>query len=48
MFSENILMLYQHYLKLGPYFVKWQLAIDRGMPRFAINCFANDFMYGSL
>ena len=36
MFSENTLLLYQ----LGPYFVKWQLAIDQGGPRFLIRYFA--------
>ena len=39
MFSENTLMLYQSYLQLGPYFVKCELAIDRGLPRFPINYF---------
>ena len=32
MFSENTLMLYQQNLKLRPYFVKWQQAIDQGLP----------------
>ena len=42
MFSENTLMLNQQDLQLGPYFfVKWQLAIDRGLPRFSIKYFAN-------
>ena len=40
MFSENILMLYQQELQLCPYFVKWQLAIDREVPRFLLNYFA--------
>ena len=40
MFSENTLMLYQQGIKLGPYFVKWQLAIDGGLPIFPINHFA--------
>ena len=40
MFSENILMLYQQDLQLGPYFVKWQLVIDQGLPRLPINYFA--------
>ena len=31
MFSENALMLYQQDLQLGPYFVKWHLAIDQGL-----------------
>ena len=30
MFSANTLMLYQQDLQLGPYFVKWQLAIEGG------------------
>ena len=30
-FSENTLMLHQHDLQLGLYFVKWQLGIDRGV-----------------
>ena len=40
MFSENTLMLYQQDLELGLYFVKWQLAIDQGLPRFPIKYFA--------
>ena len=36
MFSENILMLHQQDLLLGPYFVKWQMTIDQGLPRFPI------------
>ena len=32
MFSENTLLLYQQDLQLGPYFEKWQLAIDQGSP----------------
>ena len=36
MFSENTLMLYQQDLQLFPYFVKLQLAIDRGSPRFPL------------
>ena len=41
MFSENTLKLYQQDLQLGPYFVKWQLPIVPGLPRFPINCFSN-------
>ena len=40
MFSENALMLYQQDLQLGLYFVKWQLVIVQGLPRFPINYFA--------
>ena len=40
MFSENTLLLYQQDLQLGPYFVRWQLGIDQGLPRFPINYFA--------
>ena len=40
MFSENNLMLYQQDLQLGTYFVKWQLVIDQGLPRFPITYFA--------
>ena len=40
MFSENTMMLYKKDLQLGTYFVKWQPAIDRGLPRFPINDFA--------
>ena len=40
MFSENTSMLNQQYLQLGPYFVKWQLTIDQGLPRFPIYYFA--------
>ena len=40
MFSENTLKLHQQDLQLGPYFVKWQLPIDQGLPRFSINYFA--------
>ena len=40
MFSENTLILYQQDLQLDPYFLKWQLAIDQGLPRFPINHFA--------
>ena len=40
MFFENTLMFYQQDLQLVPDFVKWQLAIDRGLPRFLINHFA--------
>ena len=43
MFSENTLMLYQQDLKLSPYFVKWQLAIDRGLDRFPIIILQNIF-----
>ena len=39
-FSENTLILYQQDLQLGSYFVKWQLVIDRGLPRFLIDYFA--------
>ena len=46
MFSENTLLLSQQDLKLGPYFVKWQLEIDRGWPRFPIKYFA--IMFTSL
>ena len=42
MFSENTLLLYQKDLQLVPYFVKWQLAIDGGLPRFPINHFDLD------
>ena len=38
-FSENTLILYQQELELGPYFVIWQLAIDRGLHKFPINYF---------
>ena len=34
MFSDNILLLCQQDSQLVPYFVKWQLAMDRGLPRF--------------
>ena len=37
MHSRNTLMLYQQDLQLGPYFLKWQLAIDRELPRYSIN-----------
>ena len=40
MFSENTLMLYQRDLQLGPYFQKWQLAIDEGLPSFPNDYFA--------
>ena len=40
MFSENRRMMYRQDLELGPYFVKWQLAMDRGLPRFPIDYFA--------
>ena len=40
MFSENTLMLDQQDLQLGAYFVKEQLAIDQGLPRFPIHYFA--------
>ena len=40
MFSENTLMLYHQDLELGPYFVKWQLVIDQGLPRLPITYFA--------
>ena len=40
MFSGNTLVLYLQDLQLGLYFVKWQLAIDRGLPVFPINHFA--------
>ena len=30
MFSENTLLLYQQDLKLGLYFVKWQLSLKKG------------------
>ena len=33
-FLKNTLLLYQQDLQLGPYFVKWQPAIDQGLPRF--------------
>ena len=33
MSSENTLVLYQQDLQLGQYFVKWQLALYRGLPR---------------
>ena len=33
-------MSYQQDLQLGPYFEKWRLAIDQGLPRFPINHFA--------
>ena len=39
MFSSNTLMLYQQDLQLGPYFLKWQLVIDKGLPRFSIDYF---------
>ena len=39
-FSENTLMLYWQDFQLGPYVVKWQLAIDRGLPTFPMNNFA--------
>ena len=35
-FSENTLMLYQQDLELGPYFLKLQLGIDLGLPKFPI------------
>ena len=38
---ENTLMLFKQDVKLGPYFVKWQLAIDRGLPRIPINYLQN-------
>ena len=40
MFSENTLMLHQQDLQLGPYFVKWQLVINRGWPKIPIYHFA--------
>ena len=40
MFSENTLLLYQQDLQPSPYFVKGQLGVDRGLPRFSINHFA--------
>ena len=40
MFSENTLMLDQQDLLLGPCFVKWQLAIERGLAKFPINYLA--------
>ena len=40
MFSENTVMLYQQDLQLGTDFVKWQLSIDQGFPRFPMNYFA--------
>ena len=43
MFSDNTLMLYQQDLELGPYFVKWQLAIDGGLPRFPIIILQNNY-----
>ena len=37
MFSENTLMMYQQDLQLGPYFVKWHLAIYiEGFPDFPL------------
>ena len=39
MFSEDTLMVYQQDLQLGQYFVEWQQAIDRGLPRFPKNYF---------
>ena len=39
MFSENTFVLYKQDSQLGPYYVKWQLMLDRGMPRFPINYF---------
>ena len=40
MFSENTLMLHQLDVQLGPYFLKWQLPIDLGLPRSPINYIA--------
>ena len=40
MFSENTLILNQQDFQLGPFLVKWQLAIDQGLPRLSINYFA--------
>ena len=42
MFSEYTMVYWQD-LKLGPYFMKWQLATDRGLPKFPINYFAKLF-----
>ena len=40
MVSENNLLFYQQDLQLCPYVVKWQMAIDRGLPKFPKNYFA--------
>ena len=47
-FSENTLMLYQQDLQLGQYFLKWQLAIDRGLPRYPINNFAEKIIVAQI
>ena len=38
--SENTLILYPQDSQLGPCFLKCQLAIDQGLPRFPIYYFA--------
>ena len=43
MFSVNTMMLYLQDLQLDPYFVKWQLAIDKGWPDFLFIILQNDY-----
>ena len=43
MFSENTLMFCQQDSYLGPYFVKWQLVIDRRMPRLPLMILQNSY-----
>ena len=41
MFAGKTLLLYQQNLQLGPYFVKWKLAIDGG-PDFSLDILQNN------